>query len=436
MRVFQLFAAPFQRSSALILFVLMSSVCASVAQASVRIETNIARVTVPDQSTSSQRKAVTKALSDVLIKMTGQPDAVRNPALRSAIRSASQYLLSYRFEITTDNELQYVAEFDKDALMTLLREQELPVWGERRPESLVWLAIEGDDHKRFILDEGQAQSQQSEIANVMTQVANDRGIRLSLPLMDLTDTQAISVYDVWGRFAERLSAASARYTVDGVLGARLYKPSVSDVPEFEQPEIPDAPADETPQPDAGEMTQSSDLQTDEFGNPIEDTDDGAAEPTMPFTSSEFEQMNQRAKSGDYALDWVLIRGADIQFGSLYGDSPDELVASLVNEYATYLGGQYAIVPGQNLGEDHKITIWVANMDSLENYVKAQRYLSSLSVVSKATLSQTQGTVAAFDIWLMGSYEDLLKTLSLEPRLNPVTDAFGQPVEGNNFYWNP
>jgi hypothetical protein len=52
-------------------------------------------------------------------------------------------------------------------------------------------------------------------------VADERGLPIALPLLDLEDLNAVSFTDVWGGFEDRVAAASARYRADAILVGRV-----------------------------------------------------------------------------------------------------------------------------------------------------------------------------------------------------------------------
>lgn len=415
--------------------------------ATVQIDTHVGQVQVENQSQSTQQQASREALEQVLVKMSGTTTVSENAGVSAAIRSPGQYLRSYRFD-DKKGQLYYIAEFDQQALLSLLRREGLPVWGNRRPETIVWLAVEKDNGQRAIVEE----TQSSAVSNAIRETAQSRGIRVSMPLMDLTDNQAIAVYDIWGRFPQALTNASSRYGVDYIIGARLYKNTSAAIPDLPEP---DAEAllsealsegwrrqDETLQEQTETSVGAQEVEILSLGattnvqyQVAEPQPQVRADNIMPFSTDEFETMMAEQGEGEFALDWVFIRGNDVKSGSLYGDDKASLVQLLIDGYASYLADIFSIKPGQNTQNAEKVKISVANLDSLENYVMAQRYLASLSVVEHVSLSAQSGSVGTFELTLLGSAQDLVNTMSLENRLQPVRDAFGQPVQGYNFYWN-
>ena len=57
------------------------------------------------------------------------------------------------------------------------------------------------------------------------------------------------------------------------------------------------------------------------------------------------------------------------------------------------------------------------------------------MTESVTLVRQQGTVRTFGLRLLGSERDLRAVLSLDNRLQPLRDAFGQPLEGMHYFWS-
>ena len=432
--------------------IVLSALVSGHVEATQVIQTNIAAIAVDDQSQRSQDSALKSAFKQVMIKITGNKDALQNPGVKAALRTPQAYLRSYRFDFQ-EGETLYVAEFDKIKLNELLQREGLPLWGERRPETLLWLATEDSESgERQLLDE----TTPSEMREHLSAKAKERGLPLSFPLMDLTDRTTISIYDVWGRFVQSLTQASNRYSVDNVIGARVYKNepgTVSEVPgetaRLEQLQLDAtrgdsqdlATADLNDNPVAHESDYTAETAEQPYNTDAmseagdDDSVEGVTNVSMPpFTMDEFTTYAQRAEQGDYALDWVFVGGGKVSYGSIFADDPATLASLLVDAYSNYLSAQYAIIPGASDAEKVTITVSIANVNSVTSYANATAYLNSLSVVDSAALIQQEGSVATYTITLLGSAQDLINTVRLENKLRPVTDVYGQVVESYTFYW--
>ena len=432
--------------------IVLSALVSGHVEATQVIQTNIAAIAVDDQSQRSQDSALKSAFKQVMIKITGNKDALQNPGVKAALRTPQAYLRSYRFDFQ-EGETLYVAEFDKIKLNELLQREGLPLWGERRPETLLWMATEDSESgERQLLDE----TTPSVMREHLSAKAKERGLPLSFPLMDLTDRTTISIYDVWGRFVQSLTQASHRYSVDNVIGARVYKNepgTVSEVPgetaRLEQLQLDAtrgdsqdlATADLNDNPVAHESDYTAESAEQPYNTDAmseagdDDSVEGVTNVSMPpFTMDEFTTYAQRAEQGDYALDWVFVGGGKVSYGSIFADDPATLASLLVDAYSNYLSAQYAIIPGASDAEKVTITVSIANVNSVTSYANATAYLNSLSVVDSAALIQQEGSVATYTITLLGSAQDLINTVRLENKLRPVTDVYGQVVESYTFYW--
>ena len=436
-----------------------------VTSATQRIVVNEAKVLVEDQSTRAQQKAAKRALREVFLKMSGTGSSLDNSGVKAALASPQSLLRSYRYSYE-GNKTYYVAEFDISKVGEILQREMLPLWGDRRPETLIWLALQDEKENKLIVDE----SLDFPIAEALRTTAQERGLPLSLPLMDLTDSVNITTYDVWARFVEPVREASRRYSVDNIIAARLYKNDSTFVPdlpnagsnegnnahvsahgnvgnnrntkktaEFGQPDHDDDSNFNKNAENIGDINNSQGEQIDETQNGlskgVSESSEGEFKTKIkPFTMDEFKAHAKRSEEGDFGLDWVFISKDSVSYGSIYADSPTLLGSALMDAYADYLSSQYAVV-GIDKANREVLEISVANVGTIESYADVSRYLTTLSVIESASLKAQKGTVATFSITLIGTTEDLMNTIGLESKLRPVTDAYGQPVQGFSFYWN-
>ena len=165
------------------------------------------------------------AMGELLIRLTGQLDAPTNPALLDLVRDAGRYVVQRG---NPDRENLLIV-FDPVGMQQALTARNQPLWGEERPLTLLWVAIDGGPGERGILAASASPVQSSEsveavalaLREELLAVAIQRGLPISLPLMDLQDLDAVNFIDVWGNFSERLDRASERYAPDAVLSGRI-----------------------------------------------------------------------------------------------------------------------------------------------------------------------------------------------------------------------
>ena len=177
-----------------------------------------ARVPIAQQSPKAQQQASRDAMRQVLVKVRGNRDILDSQIIRNKVDDAQSFIRQYRFD-NREGQSYFVATFDNERIDELVRSAGFPVWGSRRPSSLLWLAVENPQNgERSLLSEQSNSDHRKQILDTVQM----RGIAVHLPILDLDDLSKIGVYDVWGRFIDSVVDASSRYQVEAVLAARLY----------------------------------------------------------------------------------------------------------------------------------------------------------------------------------------------------------------------
>lgn len=187
-----------------------------------------ASVPVAGQDADERGKAITTAFTQVLIKVTGEARIEERPEARDLLHDASRYVQQYRYEKTAQpapvpdqpstEAIVLQVQFDTAAVNEALRKRGLPVWGDLRPSTLIWLAVERGAQRNLI-----GADSDPAIVSVLRDAAGRRGVPILLPLLDLEDQAALPVADVWGNFRATVLKASQRYRPDAVLVGRVYR---------------------------------------------------------------------------------------------------------------------------------------------------------------------------------------------------------------------
>lgn len=181
----------------------------------------------PTARVRSQNETVRFAMTQLLTRVTGRRDAALEPQLGGLIEQAQDYVEQIG-RVDRDN---LIVRFNATNVENALVRLEQPVWGPERPLTLVWVAVDAGLGRRELLsaesqlDEAVVTSelleQLDEIRAELAQVADERGMLLALPLLDIEDLTALSFADVWGGFNDRIDRASQRYAPDDVLVGQL-----------------------------------------------------------------------------------------------------------------------------------------------------------------------------------------------------------------------
>ena len=173
-----------------------------------------------DWDGENRRAAFSAALGEVIVRVTGDRGSLREPGVAELMAKPDGYVQQFRPGDTGDT---LWVSFDGQAVTKALRAIGQPVWGEERPSTLLWLAVDQGSGRRGVLG-ANADRDDAVMAALRTRVedtARARGLPVVLPLMDAEDRSALSFADLWGGFDEAITGASARYATDAVLAGRV-----------------------------------------------------------------------------------------------------------------------------------------------------------------------------------------------------------------------
>lgn len=179
----------------------------------------------PQGGTRTQAEAIRFAMGQLLTRVTGRRDAAFEPALGGMLENARDFVEQVG-PLDRDN---LIVRFNPGNVESALVRLEQPVWGPERPVTLVWVAVDAGLGQRELLSaEPQRADRQDELGTALAEVraelaavARERGLLLTLPLLDIEDMSVLSFADVWGGFGDRIERASARYEADDVLVGQI-----------------------------------------------------------------------------------------------------------------------------------------------------------------------------------------------------------------------
>ncbi len=211
-----------------LLFALILPVSAFSAEVRGLYETE---VLVTSQGRDERNEAIRAALDEVLIRISGDRNTPAVDALQGLYSRSLQLVQQYRYrklprmagqrdEAGGGQSQMLWIRFDPAAIDQSLRKAGIPLWGQVRPATLVWVVVD-DGGKRSLMGADTL----SQLKKVMQQHAQRRGLPLFVPLWDLEDQAALRFTDVWGNFQDAILTASVRYATEAVLVGRLYRQS-------------------------------------------------------------------------------------------------------------------------------------------------------------------------------------------------------------------
>ncbi|MDC1436762.1 DUF2066 domain-containing protein [Gammaproteobacteria bacterium] len=180
-----------------------------------------------------RRRAFSEAMREVLIKVSGLTSTTNPASIRRALNNPEPFVESFRTEAdllpSNPNEVTSVlrevvsieVNFYESEIQRLLDENNIPVWPVNRPETLVWMVVEEELEERQML--GDDNSSASTRINTLRSFADERGLPLLFPLLDLEDQLRLNVNKLWELDEAAILNASQRYQAESILALRIYR---------------------------------------------------------------------------------------------------------------------------------------------------------------------------------------------------------------------
>lgn len=102
-----------------------------------------ATVPVADAGGAARDQAIVQAAGAVLVQLSGDPQVLSRPGVATALRSAPGLVKDYRYVPGGSGSLALDVGFDPQALLTLARQLDLPIWPAPRPPVLALVNVDG-----------------------------------------------------------------------------------------------------------------------------------------------------------------------------------------------------------------------------------------------------------------------------------------------------
>ncbi len=195
--------------------------CSVLATAQSVADLTVGQVAVADRSQASLTKVAPQALEQVLVKMSGNPSIATNSVVQSAMTQADQFLQTFSYvpqSVEGHEQLMVAIRFDKRALATLLRQANQAVWRANRPVTLAWINLDEDNNNP---DTVLSSDEQVPSVIALRHDADQLGLPLLLPTMDLQDQSYINDNSNMPFDVSKLAQASKRYHVKSVLAGNI-----------------------------------------------------------------------------------------------------------------------------------------------------------------------------------------------------------------------
>jgi hypothetical protein len=164
-----------------------------------------------NQSQSQWQQA---AVSAVLIKLTGSEQILTNQAVKTAIRNSSDFIKQYQMVQREGRNLLQVS-LDQQKITSLLQQLQIPIWGSRRPDVLLWLTEKTLEQPQLVV------LAEHPLRNALAAQAKTYGLSYIYPRYDEQDLALVNATALWSGDWTGLSLASPRYQATQVFNLLL-----------------------------------------------------------------------------------------------------------------------------------------------------------------------------------------------------------------------
>ncbi len=164
-------------------------------------------ISVTSQTEKERENNTQQALLRLLTKVTGLKNIPRSEEVLASLKEPGRFYSGFSYKENTETQdFTITYNFDKNLVLDLVRESNLPYWWSDRPRVVVWLALEEGSEKIL------SSSDNHIFQALLRERADERGISLKLPIMDVEDRRLISYKELRSGLAYNIDAASVRYS--------------------------------------------------------------------------------------------------------------------------------------------------------------------------------------------------------------------------------
>jgi len=144
---------------------------------------NVANIPVQSASKKARKAGLQKALGQVLVKMSGNPEVMTLPMIQNVVSHPTELIQSYGYsnknpqnQPNAQAQLMLQVTFDRDALKQLLESAGQAVWSRDRPLTLFWIKVEGEGKSQVL-----SNTKDDQLSQDVLIAAKMRGIPMVLP---------------------------------------------------------------------------------------------------------------------------------------------------------------------------------------------------------------------------------------------------------------
>lgn len=169
-------------------------------------------IPVVDESSGVRMTAFRQGLDEVFVRISGDSIIMNKLKRPAATTYVKQFIYEPLEDATTNKQGEELShrlkiQFNGHAMEKYLRDNGFPVWGQHRPDVVIWLAVR-DGRNEYVLKS----SDKSLLKTASDEALTRRGIPQKWPLYDKKDKKIVKIADIRGGFKEQVLSASKRYS--------------------------------------------------------------------------------------------------------------------------------------------------------------------------------------------------------------------------------
>ncbi|MCP4698337.1 MAG: DUF2066 domain-containing protein [Gammaproteobacteria bacterium] len=179
---------------------------------------------VEGRGEKAYQKALEQALAQVLVKVSGTRSALVSPALQEQLPQAKEMVERFEYRGgtaspgTAKTPLSLAVRFQAVKVEKFMRANGIPIWSKNRPFVLAWIVFENRGLQVLV-----NQEENAEVYGLLAARANQRGLPLLFPLLDIDDRRNLSPSQVQNGTHAVIKQASERYAPDVILAGNVYR---------------------------------------------------------------------------------------------------------------------------------------------------------------------------------------------------------------------
>jgi hypothetical protein len=158
----------------------------------------------------SQTQWQQAAMAAVLVKLTGSEAILTQGAIAAELKNSANYIRQFQQVQVQGRNLMQV-QLDQQKITALLQQQQIAIWGSRRPDLLLWLTEKTTEQSKFVLEA------EHPLRQALAAQAKQRGLSFVYPMYDVDDLAVVSEAQLVAGDWSGLTIAAARYQPDQVL---------------------------------------------------------------------------------------------------------------------------------------------------------------------------------------------------------------------------